>query len=106
MRIIRLEFTDRKGSNFPWALRLCKKLPSFKETIEDGMKIYSVEFDPVKDYYSIEAMANYFGYWKQAAWFVDGKLMNPGVVLRQIYKTDRSRQRLRTGDADDFISQL
>jgi hypothetical protein len=103
---IRLEFTERKGSNFPWALRLCKKMPTFKETIEDGMKVYSVEFDAVRDYRSIEALATYFGYWKQASWFADGKLMNLGVILRQIYKTDRSRRRLRTGDAEDFIKEL
>lgn len=103
---IRLEFTDRRGSNFPWALRLCKKMPTFQEGVEDGMKVYSVEFDGVTEWRTIEALASYFGHWKRAAWYIDGQLIRLDAILLHVYQAERTRRHLKTGSAEDFINRL
>jgi hypothetical protein len=103
--IIRLEFTDRKGSNFAWALRLCRKFPTFTHTVEEEMNIYSVELDAKKDVPSIEALAIYFGYWKQAAWYCDGQLTNLQTIVRYFYN-DQNRKWKMKHDPASFIRGL
>jgi hypothetical protein len=102
---LRLEFTDRRGSHFPWALRLCKKFATFKQTVEDGMNVYSVEFDAKKDAAAIEALAGYLGYWKQAAWYCDGQLTSLQTIVRTFYNGQNQKWRLKH-DPLSFIRNL
>jgi hypothetical protein len=51
---IRIEFGPSKSSSYHWAVRLCKKLPGYKETIEEGMTIHTVEFEDIETFEQIQ----------------------------------------------------
>lgn len=72
--ILRIEFIRVVSSSFPRALSLCKKIPSFTETIENGAPLYSVKFedDQVE---AAEAILHLVGWWRTTAFYIDGRLV-------------------------------
>lgn len=106
---IRLEFGHSRSQCFPWVLRLCKTVPTFKAFEDEGLQVYSIEVtdkDPT-ELASLEAIHNRVRGWKQVAYFMDDKLISSSAVFCFIW--DRKNQRRRAlyrGDAKGFIDTL
>ena len=59
---IRIEFgPSRSPSLIFWAVRLCKKLPGYKQTVEEGITVHSVDLDDIDTFEHIQRC---IGGWK------------------------------------------
>lgn len=72
------------------------------------MRIYSIEVaDTDQDLSALEAIHNKVYFWKQVAYFVNGKLVAGGDVFRYIIdRKARRRNLLSRGEVKPFIDSL
>jgi len=105
--IIRLEFSKPQSLTFPWVLRLCRKIKTFKEFDEEGLHIYSIEVtDSPKDISTLEAIHWKIHAWKNIAYYIDDALISPGEMFRYFQDRRFLRGKLRKLPAEDIIKGL
>jgi hypothetical protein len=108
--ILRLEFGQIRSSSFPWVLRLCRQMPTFREyRQEDGSVVYSVEFTD-KEFGSFEALWFKVCRWRLTALYMDGKLTSASEIFVRRNRADAGRraleEKLKRDNALDTIDEL
>lgn len=88
--LIRVEFAEHKTARFSWLLRLCKKFPSYKQTVDGVLTVYSIEFTE-KDIEQFRAVHDVLYGLRSVAYFLDGKLI-PKDELFSAIRTIRKDQ--------------
>jgi hypothetical protein len=93
---IKIEFLESKSPKFANILRLCKKVNSYQETTEEGLKVYSVEFgDP--EFQSFLAIYEIVRNWKHTNFYVDGDLTPQAkindIIYDRLYKKQADKER-------------
>lgn len=83
--IVRIEFSESSSKAYPWAVRICRRFPSFRESVEDGMTVASVELTLPQDWYAFEVLAARIGPWKNSAFYLDGALISPHQIMAKHY---------------------
>lgn len=78
---IRIEFPRAKSSNFDRVLSICRRLPGFKESSQDGLPLYSVEFAE-SEMESLQAVLDFVANWKLTAYYLDDKLVSRGKIYK------------------------
>lgn len=102
----RLEFI-KPGSgatSFKWVLHLAKKFPSFRQSEDEGVTIYSLEFED-KDLGSFMAVYDFVRSWKGNAIFIDDKLFSTNDALGIIYDI-KTGKRLNPKTIEELIDQI
>lgn len=96
-----IEFSRSKSDSYRWAVRQCKKLPGYRETLEDGMIIHAVEFDDIETFVPIQRLV---GGWRNTAYFRDGKPIPVDFLWEEYlhkYPPHGSLDMMRSAAAED-----
>lgn len=91
---IELEFTKPGpgATGLDFVLRMCRKIPTFKEIVEGKMTIYRLEFTE-KTLNSFVAIMDRLGWWKNISLCVDGNLVSREECWTRVYDFRRERRR-------------
>jgi len=85
---LRIEFIQSRSPAFKNTLRLAKRVKTFKQFDEEGVTIYSIEFElnEIGEFEAFRQMTN----WKGRAFFINGKLAGGSrindIVYNNLYK--------------------
>lgn len=71
---LKIEFTKSRSGDFDRILGLISKIPSFKETSDEGVSLYSVEFDE-SDFDSAQAVLDLVRGWRSVVFYINEKLV-------------------------------
>jgi hypothetical protein len=92
---IKIEFLESKSPKFANILRLCKKIKSYQETIEEGIKVYSVEFGD-SEFQSFLGIHEAVRTWKHVHFYVDGMLTSQAkindIIYDRLYKKQADKE--------------
>lgn len=102
---LRIEFAPSKSANFAWVLRLCKKHGTLRLLEEEGMQIYSVEFEH-KDFSAFRAIYNRVMGWRGTAFYLDDKLMSAHDLFFRVNAVESARRRQELARASRLINKL
>lgn len=67
----RLELGKSSSGSYAWALRMCRRWPTYNEVIEEGMAIHSITFTE-NDFRKVQPILSTVYGWKQATIYKDG----------------------------------
>jgi hypothetical protein len=98
---IRIEFGPSKSTSYPWAVRLAKKYPTHRETVEEGITIHTVEFSDIESFVSFQ---NCVGGWRNVAYYLDDQPAHCEQLWDIFYKKyppSGSLQPIETQDGKD-----
>lgn len=73
---LRVQFIKTRSSVFPLACALARRRQSYKETVEDGVTIYSAEFDSFRDRTAYEELVRCCAGWKGAFFYFDDEIVS------------------------------
>jgi hypothetical protein len=81
---LRIEFTKVRSPRWARVLSIVRKLPTFKETTENGETVYSVDFDTSTEFETAQAVLDFVRGWQSTALYMDGKLVPTFHAVRFI----------------------
>lgn len=81
---LRIEFTKTRSPRWERVLSIVRKLPTFKESIDNGEPVYSVDFDTATEYETAQAVLDFVKHWQTTALYMDGKLVPTFHAVRLI----------------------
>lgn len=96
-----IEFGRSRSDTYPWAVRQCKKLPGYRETIENGVVVHAVEFDDIETFVPIQRL---IGGWRNTAYFRDGKSIPVDFLWEEYlhkYPPHGSLEMMKSAAAED-----
>lgn len=84
MSTLKIEFTKVRSPRWERVLSIVRKLPTFKETVDNGETVYSVDFDTSTEYETAQAVLDFVRGWQSTALYMDGKLVPTFHAVRLI----------------------
>lgn len=88
--IIRIEFGEHRSPKFPWLLRICRKFPTYKAFVEEGMTIYSIEFTE-KELDQFRAIHNILYGLPRVAYYLDGRMLPKEELFSEVRRIKKDQ---------------
>lgn len=90
--IIKIVFSKSRSENYAAAVGRCKRFPTYRTWLQDGVPWHSVEISDWESWVSIQQMV---GAWKTTMNFFNGELINFYDIWDKYEKQKSEKERLQ-----------